>query len=149
MKKLPPCSGQRRYNMLLFDTLCAVAPPSLGGLLGRTFIPPTISSQYSTQKERRAERERGRKEGRRTRQTRTRMAVTPSRGDFSTGQTGRHNSTRRPDLVRSASRTYSDRRVPSRRVALKVRREADRRDFLRRDDDGTLSLRRRRTRNTE
>ena len=43
--------------MLLFDTLCAVAPPSLGGLLGRTFIPPTISSQYSTQKERRKERE--------------------------------------------------------------------------------------------
>ena len=46
--------------MLLFDTLCAVAPLSLGGLLGRTFIPPTISSQYSTQKERK-EGERGRK----------------------------------------------------------------------------------------
>ena len=62
MKKLPPpCSGKGRYNMLLFDTLCAVAPPSLVGLLGRTFIPPTISSQYSTQKERR-EREGGRED---------------------------------------------------------------------------------------
>ena len=48
--------------MLLFDTLCAVAPLSLGGLLGRTFIPPTISSQYSTQKERKEGGERGGRE---------------------------------------------------------------------------------------
>ena len=37
-----------------------MVPPSLRrGLLGRTFIPPTISSQYSTQKGERGERREG------------------------------------------------------------------------------------------
>ena len=72
----------------------ALFHPGLGrrlprdGLLGRTFIPPTISSQYSRQKRR--EREEGFEEegggGGGTRRTRTRTAMTPSHGDFATGR---------------------------------------------------------------